>query len=353
MKFSDKNAIPKSHYEIALNFIEQQIGSFQNLVDTIESRCGKEPGFQKFGQELQLTQPASIRQDSPEQLALQANVMFHLYNMWQSGKPIYYVTPQLAVGLAKTDLNVDTEFLLSPYREIYVQIEPGMFTICDARGNYSVRGFYVYFKRHDSGIVEIRIMATALIEMKQGYLDDANFYFKLFLSPGKLKDSLRSYLSKVLSLDNRDELERFGGTQNAKHVEEFTAFVVNVLLYLTSKEPDILKQLPINFDAVIARAKSPGKVKKLRRKIDKYTSYPIMLVGHKYEVNRQELDDIHRAGGVSNWKLTHKVKVSAHWRAQWYGSVEKGNRRSERIRIESYTKGPDAAELFMKKKVVR
>lgn len=353
MRLSNKNAIPKSHYELALDFIEKKIGRFQDFVNEIEPYCGREPGFLKFGQELQHARVIYPMQESAEQIALQANVMYHLYNMWQAGKPIYYITPQLAVELAKTDLNVGTEFLLSPFREIYVQIEPGLFTICDSRGSYSVRGFYVYFKRLESDIVEIRIMATALIGVEKGYLNDANFYFKLFLSPGKLKDSLKAYLDKILSLDNQEELVKFGGTQNVGHVEEFTAFVVNVLLYLTSREPDIFKQLPINFDAEIARAKSPGKIKKLRRKIDKYTTYPIILVGQNFKTNQQELDDIRRAGGISSWKLSHQVKVSAHWRAQWYGSVEKGNRRSERIRIESYTKGPDAAELLTKKRIVK
>lgn len=353
MKNIFKNAIPKCHYELALDFLNQRLGRFEEFVQSIEETIGVEPGYLQFAEELQNTRLIPLMNMSQEMAILQANVMFHMYNIWQAGRPIYYVTPQLAVELAKTELNVDTEFLLSPHREIYVQIDPGLFSISDPRGEYPVRGFYVFFERHEGGNLEIRVMATSVVSVSDGYLDDANFYFKLHLGPGKLKDVLGVYLGKVLSLDNADELVRFGGAANVNHVDEFTFFVINVLLYLTSKDPDILKQLPVNFTNHLDNIKSPGKRKKFIKQAGKYTECPITIVGPHFEVNQQELNEVRSSGGIGRWKLNHRVRVSAHWKTQWYGSVKEGTRHSKNIRIASYTKGPDAAELLQKKKVVR
>lgn len=349
MDKSIKSAIPKSHYEITQEFLEKMLGPFSEYVEKIEEGCGPEPSFNNFGNYLLSQGNPSL---SVERNTLHANVMFHQYNMRQANAPIYYITPQLAIELAKTELNVDTEFLMSPFREIHVQIEPGLFSIHDDKGTYPVTGFYVFFNRHDTDIVEIRIMAVAVINIEDGLVDDTNFYFKLLLPQGKLKPILKDYLEKVISPKNEDELERFGGVKNIGHVEEFTYFVMNVLLYLTSKNPDIIKQLPVNFDDQISRLKSAAKINKLKKKKNKYTQCTINIVGPNFKLNNDEYNDIKNAGGIGGWKLKHKVKVSAHWRTQWYGSVKEGNRRSENIRIESYVKGPDAAEVLSKKRVV-
>jgi len=345
-----KNAIPKSHYEITLDFLNRVSGSFNEMANVIEQNCGTEPDFVKLGNYLSTTTSSSA---SIENNTLYANVMFHQYNMWQAGSPIYYITPQLALELAKTELNVDTDFLMSPFREIHVQIEPGLFSINDGEGSYPVIGFYVFFNRHESGLVEVRIMAGAIISIKDGFVDDTNFYYKLYLKPGKLKPMLKEYLDSITASNKQEDLERFGGHRNIAHIEDLIYFVMNVLLYLTSKDPDIIKQLPVNFDDQIAGLKSAGKVKKLLRKKDKYTQRTINIVGPHYRLNTEEYNDMKNAGGIGGWKLKHKIKVSAHWRTQWYGSEKEGTRRSENIRIESYTKGPDAAELLTKKRIVK
>lgn len=349
MDKSIKSAIPKSHYEITQEFLEKIIGSFNEYVEIFEPEVGPEPSFINFSRHITTERNLPF---SAQQNMLHANVMFHQYNMWQANAPIYYITPQLAIELAKTELNVDTEFLMSPFREIHVQIEPGLFSIHDDKGTYPVTGFYVFFDRHDTDIIEIRIMAVAIIDIKEEIVDDTNFYFKLLLPKGKLKPILKEYLDKVVSPLNTDELIKFGGVKNIGHAEEFTYFVMNVLLYLTSKDPDIVKQLPVNFDEQITRLKSASKINKLKKKKSRYTKCIINIVGPNFKLNNDEYNDIKNAGGIGGWKLKHKVKVSAHWRTQWYGSIKGGNRKSENIRIDSYVKGPDAAELLSKKRVV-
>lgn len=350
---SFKEAIPKSHYEIALDMIQTYLGGFGKYVNKIESLCGINPGIFEFSRNLENMSTGSLLNDTEEQKALHNNVMFHMYNMWQCGKPIYYITPQLAINLAQTDLNVDTEFLLSPFYEIYVQIDSNLFKISDEKGEHPVKGFYVYFNRYDSGMIELRIMATAIIDANKEVLDDTNFYFKLLLKPGKIKNSLKDYLSGIVSPKNKNELIRFGGLNNVGHIEEFTCFVVNVLLYLTSKNPDIIEKLPVNFEEEQKRIKSPKKLKKFLRGKNKFSSYPIMIVGPNIKIDNQKIESIRRNGSIHQWKLNHKVRVSSHWRVQWYGSEKNNNRRWERIRIESYVKGPDTADTFLKKRVVK
>lgn len=348
-----KKAIPKSHYEIALDYISLSLGNFNDFVKKIESLCGSSPTFYEFSKCLHDFKISSLQDESEEQRTLQANIMFHMFNMSQCNKPIYYVTPQLAINLAKTALNVDTEFVLSPFPEIYVQIDPGLFKLSDSSGEYPVKGFYVYFLRYDTGDIELRIMATAIIKTDKGFLDDTNFYFKLILKPGKLKESLKEYLSTIMSLDNKDDLIRFGGISNVDHVEEFTNFVINVLLYLTSKNPDIIKQLPFNFKKEEAKIKSPKKLRRLQKKKEKLSSCPVIIVGPNIPVDISEYSEIKKNGGICKWKLKHKVKVSAHWRIQWYGSAKDNSRYYERIRIESYVKGPDTAETLHRKRIVK
>ena len=343
MKKEIKESIPISHYEMATEVVDRLVG-FESFVEKMVGACGTEPDFKTFSEHLYDFIP-SVGSTKAEQ-CLQANIMFHLFNTHVAGIPIYYITPQLSVDLAKTDLNVDMEFLLSPYREVHFQIDPGLFTVRDKEKDYPVTGFYVFYQKHDAG-TELRIMATSFSKKEE--LFDLQFYFRLFLPAGKFKQGLNKYLSEVIQNENHGE---FGGGENVEYVEEFASFVLNTLLYLTSKNPDILAKMPVDLDKEIAQMKSPGKIKKLIKRASSLTKLPVLVLGPRVFKDEKEISQIRDSGGVGSWKLKYQVKVSAHWRVQWYGSSKDGNRRSELIRIDSYTKGPDAAELLHKKRIV-
>lgn len=347
-----KHGLPRSHYDYVMDYVNR-IGSFNEFADNLCEKLGPDPDWVTFATEIQRSRLSPLYAgESPSQQSVQNNVMFHLYQMYQNGQQLYYVIPELAVKLAKTELNVDTSFLKTPFPEIFVQIDPGLFHVSEYGSVYPVRGFYVYMKE-TGGIKEMRIMATAIINATGGpnaYIDDTCFYYRLALEPGKLKDSLRKYLSTVYAAQT--ELSKYGDTSNIGHMEEFTYFVVNLLLYLTSKDPDVLKKLPVSKEKLLSGKKSPGKLKKLARKMDKYTDRPYTLVGSHVPSNQSEVDQIKRSGGVYSWKLTHQFQVTGHWRPQWYGSVKENNRHQKVIWIENYVKGPDAAEHIHKKKVV-
>lgn len=352
MNKSIKNAIPKNHFEFTTEYLTNNVNDFKVLVNKIEKICGKYPSFLEFSEKIQNFDELPVKSVSVSEKMLQVNVLFHLYSLHQTGQHFFYVTPQLAIELAKTELNVNTDTLLSPFSEIFVQIDPGLFTIHDHRGEHAVTGFYVYHKTYDFGVNELRIMATSMKELGNGLIDDVNFYYKLILKPGKLKKVLNDYLKEGRDPEKEKEIKKFGGTPNFPHIEEFTFFLVNLMLYLTSKDPDILVQLPVNFDAELKNVKNSAKKRKIEKKREKSTHNSIMVVGSHLIENQKEINEVRNSGGIGGWKLNYRVKVSAHWKTQWYGSEKNGTRRSETIRVQEYEKGPDAAEVFSKKRIV-
>lgn len=323
------------------------------FVRSVELKVGQHPLFAKFSSNL--IEYENLFDPSPgdeEVTTLQANILFHMYNMYQNNSPVYYITPQLAVELAKTDLNVDTDFIISPFREIFVQIDKGLFTISDHENKYPVDGFYVYFIRHETGTIELRVVAVAVLANEVDRVDDSIFYYRLVLGQGKIKDQVEKHMDSIMSLENKEDLIRFGGRINVDHVDEFTYFVINVLLYITSRDPDLVTRFLTNFDDQKARLKSTSKIRKLESRRRRYTEQSIIIVGSKLKLNSREFEDVKSSGGIGGWKLKHRIKVSAHWRTQWVGSTKDDTRKSKLIRVEAYDKGPDAAEYINKTRVV-
>lgn len=153
------DSLLKSHFELVTTFLRQtvekksrmpklirenlKVPDFDELIYKVVDKCGSYPTYEEFymaGYDW-----VDINAKNAGSVAYEANVMYHLYNMIQNGQRIYYVTPDLAAKLAKTKINVETHFLKSPFREIYVQIDPGLFHMQDIDGSQTpVHGFYVY-----------------------------------------------------------------------------------------------------------------------------------------------------------------------------------------------------------------
>lgn len=346
-------SFPKSHYERASLFLSS-ITDIDYYLDEIYKEFGDNPSFADFATKISESGFLDKRSGSAvfvkcdeANIAFLVNIFFHIFMMRRSHEKIYHVTPQLAVKLAQTELNVDSHFIRSPFREIYIQIDPGLFTVTDEQGVYPVRGFYVYLNENkDTGIKEVRIMASALLPSSDEIpFNDSLFYYKFYFDKGKIKEQIKESIKKNIS--NTADLEKFGGSRNVDHIEEFTYFVFNTLLYITSKDPDIREQLPIDFKAKLAAKKSTSKIKKLNKMADRTTSYPIIIVGDNIKDEMNHVNEIRVAGGVGNWKLTKRVYVSGHWKTQWYGSAD--NKENRVIFIEPYYKGPELADVIHQK----
>ena len=281
------------------------------------------------------------------------NVYFHIYHMKKSGDKIYYITPELSVRLAQTSLNVDTFFLKSPFREIFVQIDPGLFFINDVEGKkVPVTGFYVYLKDFEKH-KQIRVMACSLHKPTPEIpLNDTNFYFHMEFESGKLKDELRKYIDTKVMPELTD-IKRFGAGNNIDYLEDFGAFALNVLLYITSRKSDLTDVDPFDFESKLLGLKSASKKNKVKKRAEKASTCRIIVIGQGIQDKNNDIEKIQKAGGIGKWKLQSKVRVSGHWRTQWYGSKKEGTRYADQIFIDDYNKGPEYADMVNTKYVVK
>lgn len=352
--------LKKTHYELFMEYFDNgkyldslSFESFLNIHD-----CGSDPTYQEFCSTSPLLKQFSSMNVSKAALLSTASIFYHVYCLYKSKEKFYYICPQLARNLLNTELNIDSYFLKSPFPELYIQIEPGTLQIYElmTKELWPVTGIYVHYaelKDGDKFYKQLRIMAIGLkpenskSEVPTDGLDDSAFYFKIDLKDGKIQDLLQENIDGILN--NQTDLETFGGYANVEHIRQIFNFVLNVLLYITSKDPDIIKQLPYGFIEQQQRLKNPAKLRKLQSKISKYTSKEILIVGQKVI---SPYKNIEKSENSHNWKLEKRVYVSGHWKIQWYGSEKDNSKHHKVIYIEPYEKGPELAEVIKKKYVV-
>jgi hypothetical protein len=341
MKFQ----LPKNHYEATWGYLDSVMPS---VFTPSMKMTGVDPTYSDF---YQTVVPPEAYND-PKYTSF-VNVYYHLYHMKQAGDKIYYVTPNLAARLAQTTVNVDSYFIRSPFRELFVQIDPGLFFIKDADGSeHPVQGFYVYLRDFET-YKQLRIMACALLKpTKEIAYNDVTFYFKIEITEGKVKEQITKYIQDRL-IDQADEIKRFEGYRNVMYLEDFMNFVLNVLLYITSKSPDFSTYVPEDLSKKLDGIKSAAKKRKLEQRIQRAGTHKIIIVGSSIQDPDDIINDIQKAGGVGAWKLQNRVRVSGHWRAQWYGNEKEGTRRAETIWISDYEKGPEFAEMVKSQYVVK
>lgn len=354
----NKMVIQKSHYEIVVELFHKSFPfseyTYEEFLHSTFDWCGKDPTYEQF-----VTSPflrelalAANEPGAKTHLTTLANIMYHIYLMYQHHERLYYISPNLAVNLAHTELNIDTRFLKSPFPEIYIQIDPGLFYITDPATpdrDSPVRGFYVNTREVD-GQTQVRIAVCALgtnySEISKTN-DDSIFYFKIFLGPGKVKDEVRKYILENVQ-SKADELIEYGGHYNLTRMEDLFFFVFNCLMYMTSKDTDIINQLPFDFQKTISGLKNKGKIRKMMKRQSRSSGLPILVVGSR-ELCPYKPEDVKNAGGVGKWKLEKRVYVSGHWRIQWYGSEKDNSRHYETIFIKPYVKGPELAKVIQQK----
>lgn len=340
--------LPKTHYEAAYQYLNSR--GMLDFFSDLEKIYGSDPSYEGFATYIQDSLPNDV---NTSQLMNYTNVWYHLFHVKHSGNKIYYVMPALAARLATTSLNIDTYFIKSPFKEIFVQIDPGLFSIRDIDGSQvPVTGFYVNFKEVGDSKM-LRIMACALLKpTEQIPFNDTTFYFKVVFGSGKLNEQLDKYLQ--LNMYNRiEELEQFGGASNIEYVHDFISFVLNTLLYITSKNPDLIPQNPDNFCSRLDRVKSAGKKRKLFQKASRTTQHRIYVLGSKFRDTQNDLIGIKSAGGIGAWKLTQRILVTGYWRGQWYGSGKDGSKHQETIWVDGYEKGPEFADLVNSTYIVK
>ncbi len=337
----------KTHYELAIKHLETVAPTIlvQNMLD-----IGFDPTFKQF---CNATSSIFTEFDSPARISHFYNTYFHMYQMKNNADQIYYITPELSARLAQTNCNTDAYFLRSPFREIFIQIDPGLFSINDIDGSkHPVNGFYVYLRDFNTE-KHIRVMACSLLKPTPDIpFNDTTFYFHIEMQPGKIQDQLKIYIENETKR-KKEEVDKYDLYKNVDHLEEFAKFVFNTLLYITSKKPDLKNHDPLDFDARLKNIKNKTKKRKLEQRKEKATNKRFIIVGSNIKDKNNDITRIKQAGGVGKWKLDHKIRVEAHWRTQWYGSEKKGNRHCDNIWIDDYDRGPEFAETITSKHVVK
>jgi hypothetical protein len=281
------------------------------------------------------------------------NLFFHLYHMQNCGEQIYYITPELSARLVQTYCNSDVYFLRSPFREIFVQIDPGLFYINNLeKSKTPVIGFYIYI-RDINGKKHIRVMASALLKPTTELpFRDTGFYFHMEMDFTKIQDELQIYIKNEVNR-KKVKFKEYNFYKDVDHIEEFATFVFNTLLYITSKDPDIIEYKPFNFEKKLKNLKSKNKKRKIEQQKENATAKKIIILGTHIKDKNKDILNIKKAGGVGAWKLKHKINVPAHWRTQWYGSKKEGTQHCENIWINSYEKGPEYADVITSKHIVK
>jgi len=342
------NNYPKTHYEITDNFFKKELSlHIDDIFKKLIIDIGDNPNYNDFSLYCMDNDILPFLVDDPYKSSITLNVFFHLYEMYVNHHRVYHVTSQMASKLINTDLNIDSYFLRSPFPEIYIQINKGLLYIQDEEGLQSISGIYVNYGINKMGEREIRVMCAALLDdTKEIPFNDSLFYFRIPLKDGKIKDVLKNYMEEQFSTPS-DDMVKSGGLLNRDHIEGLFKFVMNVLLYITSKNPDIKKCLPYDFGKEIARKKNKAKANKLLKRANMSTNLPIMVLGKDLAINK-DISDIRNKTGLVHWKLNQKVYVSGHWKTQWYGSHKEDNRHYKIIFIEPYEKGPDLGEVIKK-----
>jgi len=329
MKFS----LPKTHYEISLERLVNLKEVFpQSILEMTD------PTYPEFASALS------------NRSAHVTNVLFHFFHMKQCGEKIYYISPGLSSRLAQTSVDVDSYFLKSPFREIYVQIEPGLFFIRkEGDIRVPVTGFYIYL-REIEGKKQVRVVAAHMGKIEDGKVpDESVFYFKIVLEPGKIQQQIKQHIEENVKNDLAS-LEKYGGLRNVEYLEEFFNFVFNILLYITSKNPDLSEYDPLDYMKKLQGLKSAAKIRKVEQKALKRTTRSIIVVGANVH---GQIEEIQKSGGIGAWKLSKQVKVSGYWRIQWYGSEKNNSKYAETIWIDDYTKGPEFSDMVHSKYVVK
>jgi hypothetical protein len=318
----------------------QTAGSMDWYSEVVQQMAGMDPLYEDFCKAvlMVLRKPQSTDQEFHNYL----NVTYHLYHMKQSGDKIYSITPELASRLSKTTVNIDSLFIKSPFREIYVRIDPGLYFLKDGEKLLPVCGFYIHV-RDLKDSKQIRIMAVAFRSAgDESKYKDMNFYFRIELKPGKILEQIKVYLENIRS--HEDELAKYGGGIHIDYEEDLLLFVINTLLYITSRDALLMEQEPEDISKLAALKKNPAKIKKFLQRADKFCRQRVIIVGSGIKDN--DFKEIKDAGGVGFWKLKNRIRVAGHWKTQWYGSKKDSTRRNEIIWISDYEKGPEMAELL-------
>lgn len=278
-----------------------------------------------------------------------AQILFHTYSYYIGKGRTYRICDDIAEMLLNTKLDIDTCMVKSPFREIQLVLPseiPLLNVYNESTGYHKAAWIYVNFHEDlTHKMVRILIVGKPNESSVHKY-DDAIFYFRVPLYEGKVDQSLK------LCLENwkNDPLhETFAAAKEEEMLPRIFHFVLNVLLYLTSHDADIIRELTEGERLVKKKAgmKSSGKIKRIDRKLSGLSKIPVYYVGKNIQLSSEERELYRNTGS----KHSVRYPVGGHWRMQWYGP--KDSQYQKQIWIRPYFRGPELAELIKSTGVIQ
>ena len=197
-------------------------------------------------------------------------------------------------------------------------------------GYHDVYTIYINSKETSATDKELRILCVGKPnKYSEDDFDDGIFFFKISLLDGKVMESLK---------DGNDLVG------NDAFKPRLFQFVLNTLLYITSKDCDMSlrkSQYP-GMLLKLKGLKSPRKRKKLESKLRRESTMGRFIVGGSVELSKGE-EKLYRVVR-SHGKHSVRYHVGGHWRLQWYGH-EKDKYQLQKW-IKPHLRGPELANII-------
>jgi len=304
---------------------------------------------------------------------------WHMQTLMRMEGVVYSVSPRLARLLQQTDLKgVDCNLVRAPHHVMFVEIptSSGLQVFNRDTGWHPVEGAYVVetdrvfdpevFKtrkepplpRLEAGETfrEIRVQVIGKSKNTRNVWDDACFNFRIPMDEGTIEDAINREMGLVSHLWGRHHKEA------RQVVHGLFNFVVNVLLYCTSIDVDIVTRLNPDWEVVnnrMRKAKSDKKRKRLQRELGKIDRQETQVIGSRLVVGKPPLDQESRdrTPQGTGQKLRTPHRVAGHWKGVWVGSEdaerakEIGPRRKAPKWIQPYSRGDLAGQIHATYKV--
>jgi len=259
---------------------------------------------------------------------------FYIWKEWnENGRNIFHFSENITELLKETDvLNIDISLIKLPYPNFYIDISSAKIPF-EKNGSEFIEGVYI---RDDNSGGEDFERALNIDFVGKEYIDK---YWEI--NTNLCWDMDRGFHSYLLFLDKKDDLitiqdaidfdkkgfvgnptfdDRDDDTKidlyliHKQFVDRTINFIINCLLYLTTKEVDIKENyaidLPIHLVDKLVKAKTKRKKEVVKSEIENNGFTKIKFVG--YQIKRKN-KFIGNSSEVSpHWRR-------GHWRNQKYG----------------------------------
>ena len=259
---------------------------------------------------------------------------FGEYRFWHSGQKIYSIHNNLCERFLATHIkSVPIELLRLPFPAFRLVIPNNTleYTTFENK-NIFIRELTIidYFEK--------RLDRRKIMVLYRAY-DDIG-YFSISITEDEVHKCCEKTIQRMYEVD--EAIAEFENVQDRlteerrEQMRNIFEFILKSILYITGANADVrwVDETP-HLEAQLRRATSPGKMKKLQRRVN--GARKMFLVGHMIVLSREErmmYENIKQ--GL--WKLSYRFIVQGHWRNQAYGPDRKSRRH---IFIEPYWKGPE------------